>query len=59
MNAQEQIRMFYNVQQKRANITRIVLEMLRNNETTPKEIEKLIEKRPEVYGHLQVIADSL
>ncbi len=35
------------------------MELLRNNDITKKELEKLIEKRPEVWGKFKIYLNRL
>ena len=50
MKTQEQ--MYYGAFAKRARVNEAFMEMVQKNDITSEELEKLIAKRPHIYGHL-------
>lgn len=50
MTALDQKKMFYTAGKKIAALNELFTDMIRNNEITKADLEKLIEKRPHVYG---------
>ena len=50
MTALEQQRMFYAEGKKIAALNEAFTDMVRNNEITKTDLEKLIKRRPHVYG---------
>ena len=62
MTALDQKKMFYAEGRKIADLNDLFMDMVRNNEITKTDLEKLIEKRPRVYsrfsGYLTTLPDK-
>jgi hypothetical protein len=57
MRTQNQL--YWQAHERLANIYKAFMEMVRENNITSGEIEKLIQKRPETYGHLESWIETL
>jgi len=54
-----QTQLFYMAHERLANINKAFMDLVKENNITSTELEKLIQKRPETYGHLESWIETL
>jgi len=54
-----QTQLYWQAHERLANINKAFLDLVRENNITSGELEKLIQKRPELYGHLKGWIETL
>jgi hypothetical protein len=57
MRTQNQL--YWQAHERLANINKAFMDLVRENNITSTELEKLIQKRPELYGHLKGWIETL